>query len=401
MKVLLISHQFPSREVPYRGRFVEDQIRVTKPFGVEFFVLQVEPEGLSPGNVRNFLRAFWFGFFLASSKAIFIDGELSGVRLYSPGIRLGGGVQAVINALVAVRWMCGKNLLKTFDCIHAHTGLSDGLIAFALSRLSGKKPYMITEHSAPYEMLFTGVGGRFIVSFVAKRASAFVAVSSFLRDCIHRHFPKLKVEVVGNAYDSKVFRLGEECVISEAKRILWIGHVSPRKRLGLAFQTLAALREMGTDAVLRILTSSTLDRETEEALERSGVQDFVSIARADSREDVASELRGASALLVTSEVETFGMTVLEALAAGVPVVSTDCGGPRDILVDEGDGYMGPVGSPVTVARSLHKSLQNDSREARRYRSERAQRRFGPEVIGSWYVKKYQALSSLVRANRSQ
>lgn len=392
MKVLLISHQFPSREVPYRGRFVEDQIRVTKPFGVEFFVLQVEPEGLRPGNVRNFLRAFWFGFFLASSKAVFVDGELSGVRLYSPGIRLGGGVQAVINALVAVRWMCGKNLLKTFDCIHAHTGLSDGLIAFVLSRLSGKKPYMITEHSAPYEMLFKGVGGRFIVSFVAKHASAVVAVSSFLRDCIHRHFPKLKVEVVGNAYDSKVFRLGEESAISGAKRILWIGHISPRKRLGLAFETLATLREMGTNAVLRILTSSTLDSETEEALERSGVQNFVSMARADSREEVAAELRGASALLVTSEVETFGMTVLEALATGVPVVSTDCGGPRDILIDEGDGYVDPVGSPASLAVALQEQLKSSSFEARRHRSQRVELRFGLNALGGRYFRKYTELS---------
>jgi glycosyltransferase involved in cell wall biosynthesis len=392
MKVLLISHQFPSAEIAYRGRFVEDQILATQSFGVEFFVLQVEPEGLRPGNIRNFLMAIWFGFFLGRSKPILVAGKESGVRLYSPGIRLGGGVQAVVNSMIAARWMVGKGLLQTFNCIHAHTGLSDGWIAFVLSRIAGGRPYMITEHTGPYEMLFKGIGASSIVRFVARKARAVVAVSSFLKAVVVRRFPDLKVEVVANTYDPASFRGSDVLPEFGRHKIVWIGQISPGKRLGLAVASLAELRKTGLNAELRVLTSSKLERETEDFIDREGLREFVSIFRAEDRNEVATELRQAASLLVTSAFETFSVTTLEALASGVPVVSTDCGGPRDLITQESDGFVDPIGSPVSLAAALHNQIENDTAERRKVRSRHAATKFGPSAIGAWYSNKYREIS---------
>lgn len=391
MKVLLISHQFPSPQIPYRGRFVEDQVLATIPFGVEFFVLQVEPDGFRIGNIPNFLKAIWFGLILGRSVPLRVKGEPMGVQLYSPGIRLGGGVQAMVNSMVALRWALKNDWLKTFDCFHAHTGLSDGLIAFVLSRFSGKRPYLITEHSGPYEMLFKGVGGKLIAGIAIRHAEVFVAVSSFLKSCILRHFPSRDIEVVGNAYDSNVFHNAEFSGHPSRPTVLWIGHLSPKKNIGLAFQTLAELRKLKIDGFLRVLTSSKLDAGAEKQLQQSGMQDFVSFVRAETREDVAAELRRASSLLVTSEVETFSVTTLEALATGLPVVSTNCGGPVDLIVHPDDGVLDLSGRPASLAAALKAVIENDSSEQRQQRAERAKFKFGPAAIGAWYSNKYRQI----------
>lgn len=386
MKVLIISHQFPSDQVPYSGRFVEDQILATSKCGVEFWVLQVDPSPLRPGNIGGFLRAFWRGVICGDEEPILLRGRQVGVKLFSPGIRFGGGVQAVINALVARRWYRRLRLPFQPDCLHAHTGLSDGVIAYWMASGLGGKPYVITEHTAPYDALFKGFGGRFLAGFAAARASAVIAVSRYLRDCIQTHFPHIKVQVIGNTYDQNTFR--RDVDRGPKRTIFWLGHLSARKRLGLAVMALKEMVERGVSVNLRVLTSGNIGADVAKLIEELGLKNEISVARAEGRADVARELASGAAMLVTSEVETFSVATLEALAMGVPVVSTDCGGPADLILDEGDGVLDKVSSPKSLADALIQVMEKDSEEAREARAQRALARFGPEAIGRRYLEVY-------------
>lgn len=387
MRILLVSHQFPSDDLRYSGRFVEDQLNAIIRCGCNAQVLQVLPTPLRLNGLRMFLSALW-NCALGHSAPLYSGAAQVGIRLYSPGIRMGGGVQSILNTLAVLWFLTLKKTEFRIDCIHAHTGLSDGLIALALGRRYGV-PYVLTEHTAPYEALLRGPGSRRIVQSVLKNAAAVVAVSKYLRSCILDCFPGVNIQVVGNTFDESVFCFQQSQSFNhQAPLLLWIGHFSERKRLDLALRALGALRDSGIKAKLRVITGVESSTKIKNLIVSLGLEGAVTLEEAADREKVARHLRDASVVLVTSEVETFSVVTLEALATGVPVVSTDCGGPRDLILDREDGFIDTNGEPQTLADFLAKAIKSDSEELRRQRAKNATERFGMLHIGRVYERIY-------------
>jgi glycosyltransferase involved in cell wall biosynthesis len=81
------------------------------------------------------------------------------------------------------------------------------------------------------------------------------------------------------------------------------------------------------------------------------------------REQVLEELRGATAVVLPSRQESFGVVLAEAIACGTPIVATACGGPEDIVTED-NGLLVPVGDPSALAAALRKVTE------RRYDAER-------------------------------
>lgn len=76
--------------------------------------------------------------------------------------------------------------------------------------------------------------------------------------------------------------------------------------------------------------------------------------------EISMLLRGLDVLVISSEQESFGLTAIEAMAMEVPVVSTRCGGPEEIITDGATGFLVPVKDPQALAKAVNKLLNDTS-----------------------------------------
>jgi len=126
--------------------------------------------------------------------------------------------------------------------------------------------------------------------------------------------------------------------------ILCVGRLNdPRKNVGLLLQAFAAVAAAVPAPVRLVLAgwSGPGDAFWKQA-DRLGLRARVSFVQSTAREALIDLYQRATAVALTSDEEGFGMVVLEAMACGVPIVSTMSGGPDSIIRDGVDGFLVPV-----------------------------------------------------------
>lgn len=168
------------------------------------------------------------------------------------------------------------------------------------------------------------------------------------------------------------------------------------KRYGLLVDAFADVADAHPDWRLRLYGSG----RNETALRRR-IQECGMVGRAELMGRVTpieSAFREAAVVAVTSDAESFGMTLVEAMRCGVPVISTDCPlGPGEIIRDGVDGLLVPVRDRAALGAALD-SLMSDDGRRRRMGQEAlaAARRYDPELVASAYETLFAELAATRR-----
>lgn len=128
--------------------------------------------------------------------------------------------------------------------------------------------------------------------------------------------------------------------------VLWIGRLEPQKDAGLA---LDVARALGGSAHLKMLGDGGQAAEIDRRIARESLP----VTRLGHVADIAPHLAGADALLITSRYEGGPAVAVEALAQGVPVVSTDCSHLlREVMTIPEAGRIVPSRDPVALVAAL-------------------------------------------------
>jgi glycosyltransferase involved in cell wall biosynthesis len=130
--------------------------------------------------------------------------------------------------------------------------------------------------------------------------------------------------------------------------VVAVARLAPEKRLDLFVDAIAEARRRGVDAAGWILGLGELHDELAARIARLGVP----VRLLGQRGDVASHLLAADALCVTSDFEALPMVILEAFAAGLPVIATRVGGNHEAVRDGAEGILVAPGDAALVADAL-------------------------------------------------
>lgn len=257
-----------------------------------------------------------------------------------------------------------------FDIIHGN-----GVADLTVMSKPGSPPRVVTVHHLAAEVPSAGPALRtrlrsirgeggivpFVERLVVQRADHLIAVSNETRAAIVRRFgiSEDRVTVIHHGVDQP--HLGpsrldhESSALHEGLLLLCIGRLEYRKGPDILLRAVARLVRHGHD-VRVVLAGAGLKAEYEGLAKELGIADRVTITGWVSDVRKASLLELCDVYVVPSRLEGFGMTALEAMAAGKPVVSTPIGATHDGLVDEGCGGLAEAATPEAVAAAIERCI---------------------------------------------
>ena len=253
------------------------------------------------------------------------------------------------------------------DILHTHTAKA-GAVGRLAVRMAGAARPRVVVHTFHGHVLRGYFGPAKTEAFrrleqeLARSSDALIAVSPEVRDDLVALgvAPAEKIAVIRlgldldqrlatppGAADALRAELG---VPDERFLVGWLGRMTEIKRADELLRAFAHLREGGADADLLLVGDGPLRADLEVLASELGIRDRTHFT--GFRSDVGTIYAASDAIALTSANEGTPVSVIEAQAAGKPVVSTDVGGVRDIVTDGVSGFVVPPGDVDAVADKL-------------------------------------------------
>jgi N-acetyl-alpha-D-glucosaminyl L-malate synthase BshA len=281
------------------------------------------------------------------------------------------------------------------DLFHVHYAIPHAIAGFLAQQMLGERaPRMVTTLHGT-DITIVGQDRSFfeITRFGIERSDGVTAVSEFLKRMTTEEFQvRNSIEVIPNFVDLSLYsseRRDRSAFAAPGQKVLLhISNFRPVKRVLDVVRILERVsREV--DTVL-LMVGEGPERSSAQALgRRLGLQDRMRfLGTQESIEEIAGL---ADVFLLPSELESFGLSALEAMASGVPVVGSDVGGLPEVVKHAESGYLLPVGDVEGMAARTLEILKDDERrrEMGQAGRRRAEALFGADRVVSQYERYYE------------
>jgi L-malate glycosyltransferase len=256
---------------------------------------------------------------------------------------------------------------NNLDLLHVHYAIPHASAAYMAKQILKKEgkiiPVITTLHGTDITLVGRDKTYAPVVTFSINESDAITAVSENLREETYRHFQiEKEIEVIVNFVD--VSRFSRKPIDAFKKVIAPNGervflHASNFRKIKRVPDIVRIFAEVNKTLPSKLLfVGDGPERSTAEDLAREiGVFDEIRfVGKQEQMEDI---LAIADLFLLTSEYESFGLAALEAMAAGVPVISSDAGGLSEINIDGETGYLAPVGDIAAMSQKALSILEDD------------------------------------------
>lgn len=253
--------------------------------------------------------------------------------------------------------------------LHVHYAIPHASAAYMAKKILEQEgiyiPVITTLHGTDITLVGRDKTYAPVVAFSINQSDAITAVSQNLRDETFNTFKIEKpIEVIHNFVDVERFSRKpidafKKLIAPNGERVLL--HASNFRKVKRVEDVVQIFHEVNQQIPSKLLfVGDGPERGVAEELCRklNTCDDVHFVGKQEQMEDI---LAIADLFLLTSQYESFGLAALEAMAAGVPVVSTNAGGLPEIMVQGVTGYMGNIGDVQTMSHQAIDILQFDER----------------------------------------
>lgn len=261
----------------------------------------------------------------------------------------------------AVRYASKLVARETFDCCHAWFGFPAGLVARLVCR--NRIPYIVSlrgsdvpgfneRFSIHYRLL------RPVVRHVWRSAAATVANSEGLRGLALETDPTAAIEVVPNGIDIDEFTPAE-FRRDNPFRVLCVSRLISRKAVDVLIEAFAGVRNAFPGAELSIVGDGVEAPALHALAESLGVGDAVRFEGRQPHDVMAAKYRQADLFVLPSRWEGMSNALLEAMASGLPVITTPTGGTLELVRE--NGMIVPPGDVEKLSEAISTMLGDETR----------------------------------------
>ena len=293
------------------------------------------------------------------------------------------------------------------DLLHVHYAIPHSVSALLARQMLAERgkhlPFVTTLHGTDITLVGMDRSYLPITQYAIQQSDGVTSISAYLKEVTERNFGITRpIEVVHNFVNCDVYKpyAEEQADLRAAKRaqfaapeeslIMHLSNFRPVKRVADVVEIFARIaREIPARLAL---VGDGPDRSTAEWLaQRLGIHDRIHFL---GKQDQVNEILPlADLMLMPSEMESFGLAALEAMACQTPAIATRVGGVPELITDGHDGLLFPVGDVENMASASVALLRNPERhqEMRQAARKTAQDRFCSTRILPRYIAFYESL----------
>lgn len=364
MNILIISRGIPTKKDPQWGCFEFDQAKALASLGHKVIYISVD------SRFRLFFRR------IGTSKSI-----NNNVHTYNsffiPNIIAKLGGEKFAHQLRI--WQLEKLYLKAVqevgkpDILYSHYLFCTYESTFLRNKYN--IPLVAIEH-------WSDLQKENISAHILRMAESYqstdkiIAVSQSLQNTLNKRFG-LNACVVYNM-------VGEEFtykynIPSSVLCFVATGSLIHRKGYDLLIQSFAKVHLPKEQWHLNIIGSGKEKSHLQQLIEQNNLQDNITLVGQKSKDEIVAIYQQSDIFILPSRSETFGVVYIEAMACGLPVIATPCGGPEEFVTDK-DGLLVPVDNVEKLAEAIEYMFHHYQEYDRKAIADNCQARFSSEVI---------------------
>lgn len=338
MKVLVISHMYPSTKNDSYGIFVHQQVKELSNSGCDIIVVSPVPYVPFP---LKLLSKKWNEYSNIPKKSI-----IEGIEVYYPrylefpksffleysGIFMYLGIRKTIKRI---------NKFFKFDLIHSHVVLPDGYAVMILNN-TYKVPHVTTVHGQDLQYTIDkNIRCRRNLHKVFNKADLIITVSAKLKNLLSNKVLSNKVRVINNGFESEQM-VSQNNKISNLKGeiiLLTVGSLIKTKGIDISIKAVSKLVVKYPEIKYYIIGEGEQKDELLNLVERLNLKKHVYFLGRLHHNEVIQYMINSDIFVLPSWQEGFGVVYIEAMSCGIPVIGVKGEGIEDVIEHNYNGFL--------------------------------------------------------------
>jgi glycosyltransferase involved in cell wall biosynthesis len=235
---------------------------------------------------------------------------------------------------------CYRKLLREndYDLAHAFFGFPTGWLCY---RTADKLPYIISLRGSDVPggharlKLDYKIFGSLVFKPIWEKASAIVACSQGLKNRAQKFLPSIAIDVIPNGVDLDRFYPEKSQRMPDMARLLTVGRLSATKRVEILVDVVEILHKNGCKIHFTIVGGGALEQQLRQILMERKVAEIIEVTGRVEQETMPQVYRRHDIFVSASMQEGMSNAMLEAMASGLPIITTRCEGVEELIAGNG------------------------------------------------------------------